>query len=113
MFCHRSFSTPVIVNSDDRLLVVKIVRIELESIITKNSIEEKLIHSVIKMPPSLLILPVELLYRILEKLDDFELVCVISNVCVRLNMILQTYHRYQVRFIKKLWKQTLKLTRNS
>jgi hypothetical protein len=48
--------------------------------------------------PSLLTLPVELVYRILDKLDQLSILLSVQNVCVRLNTIANTYHRYQVNF---------------
>jgi hypothetical protein len=48
--------------------------------------------------PSLLTLPVELVYRILDKLDELSILLSVQNVCVRLNTIANTYHRYQVNF---------------
>ncbi|CAF4420511.1 unnamed protein product [Rotaria socialis] len=42
-----------------------------------------------------LALPVELVYRILDNLDQFTIFCSARNVCVRLNTITDTYHRYQ------------------
>ncbi|CAF3998212.1 unnamed protein product [Rotaria magnacalcarata] len=44
---------------------------------------------------SLLTLPVELIYRILDNLDDFTFLCSTRNVCQRLNYITDAYHRYQ------------------
>ena len=46
---------------------------------------------------SLLQLPIEIIYRILDKLDDRTLFYAASNVSIRLNRILDTYDRYQVR----------------
>ena len=45
---------------------------------------------------TLVTLPVELVYRVLDQLPDFDLFCSMQNVCHRLNQILETYHRYQV-----------------
>ncbi len=50
------------------------------------------------MPLSLHTLPVELVYRILDNLDNFTLFVACRNVCTRLNTIIDTYHRYQVNF---------------
>ncbi len=50
------------------------------------------------MPLSLHTLPVELVYRILDNLDDLTLFVACRNVCTRLNAITETYHRYQVIF---------------
>ncbi len=51
-----------------------------------------------KITLSLITLPVELVYRILDKLDDFTIFCSMQNVCTRINAIVNTYHRYQVNF---------------
>jgi hypothetical protein len=45
----------------------------------------------------LLTLPVELIYRILDNLDELTILLSIRNVCARLNAIINTYHRYQVK----------------
>jgi len=45
---------------------------------------------------SLHILPVEMVYRILDYLTDEELFMSMSSVCQRLNDILDSYPRYQV-----------------
>ena len=42
-------------------------------------------------------IPVELIYRILHHLDDLTILCSIQNISLRMNEILNTYHRYQVR----------------
>jgi hypothetical protein len=47
---------------------------------------------------SLLTLPVELVYRILDNLDQLSILLSLRNVCVRLNTITDTYYRYQVNF---------------
>ena len=54
------------------------------------------------MPWSLHTLPVDLVYRILDRADDFTLVVSCRNVCKRLNTITDSYYRYQVssNFIK-------------
>ena len=46
--------------------------------------------------PSLLTLPVELIYRILNHLNTLELVVSVRDVCMRLDAITDTYFRYQV-----------------
>ncbi|CAF4715950.1 unnamed protein product, partial [Rotaria sp. Silwood2] len=48
-----------------------------------------------KTPATLLTIPVDIVYRILEKLDDLSLILSVRNVCERLNIITDTYHRYQ------------------
>ncbi|CAF2223523.1 unnamed protein product [Rotaria magnacalcarata] len=40
-------------------------------------------------------LPVELVYQILDNLDEFTILCSARNVSVRLNTITDAYHRYQ------------------
>jgi hypothetical protein len=45
------------------------------------------------------ILPVELVYRILDQMDKWTMLCSMQNVCTRIDMILDTYHRYQVNFL--------------
>jgi hypothetical protein len=47
---------------------------------------------------SLVTLPVEVIYRILDHQDDLTILCSMQNVCQRLNTILDSYHRYQVNF---------------
>ena len=47
---------------------------------------------------SLLAIPVELVYRILDNLDQLSILLSVQNVCLRLNTIANTYHRYQVNF---------------
>ena len=49
-----------------------------------------------KITPSLLKLTVELVYRILDNLDQLTILLSLRNVCTRLNVITDTYHRYQV-----------------
>ncbi len=49
-----------------------------------------------KVTSSFLTLPVELVYRVLDYVDDATLFCSALNVCTRLNAIIDTYHRYQV-----------------
>lgn len=46
---------------------------------------------------SLHTISVELIYRILDKLDDFTLICSMYNVCTRLNAVMDTYRRAQVK----------------
>ena len=45
---------------------------------------------------SILTLPIELVYRILDHLDNFDVLCSIRGVCERIDTIVDTYHRYQV-----------------
>ena len=46
--------------------------------------------------PSIQTLPVELVYRILDELDELTILRSCRNVCSRLNVITDTYHRYRV-----------------
>jgi hypothetical protein len=46
---------------------------------------------------SLLTLPVELVYQILDNIDELTILCSARNVCTRLNLIIDSYHRYQVK----------------
>ena len=45
---------------------------------------------------SLLTLPVELVYQILDHLDELTILFSVRDVCSRLNLITNTYRRYQV-----------------
>jgi hypothetical protein len=51
-----------------------------------------------KMIPFLHTLPVELVYRILDHMDDFHIFCSMENTCVRLNRIIDSYYRCEVSF---------------
>jgi hypothetical protein len=51
-----------------------------------------------KMTSSLHTLRVELVYRILDHLNEVSILLSCSNVCTRLDAILNTYHPYQVIF---------------
>ncbi|CAF5162101.1 unnamed protein product, partial [Rotaria sp. Silwood1] len=48
-----------------------------------------------KTPATLLTLPIDICYRILDALDDLTIISSVRNVCERLNVITDTYHRYQ------------------
>ncbi len=50
------------------------------------------------MTLSLVNLPVEIIYRILDHQSDFVIICTMRQVCQRLNKIVDGYHRYQVNF---------------
>jgi hypothetical protein len=50
-----------------------------------------------KIIPSLINLPVELIYRILDNLEPFDILVSVRDVCTRLNTITETYHRYKVK----------------
>lgn len=45
---------------------------------------------------SLVNLPQELVYRVLNHLSLLDIIVSTRDVCLRLNMIVDTYHRYQV-----------------
>ncbi len=45
---------------------------------------------------SLLTLPIELVYRILDHLDDLTILLSVRDICIRLNAITDTYYRYKV-----------------
>jgi hypothetical protein len=47
---------------------------------------------------SLHTLPVELVYRILDYLNEFDIICSMQNVCVRINLVVDSYYRHQVKF---------------
>jgi hypothetical protein len=51
-----------------------------------------------KMASSLHTLPVELVYRIFDQLDELTIFWSCTNVCTRLDAIIDTYHPYQVIF---------------
>lgn len=46
---------------------------------------------------SILALPILLIYRILDNLDEFNLVCSMWNVCTRFNAVMETYPRWEVK----------------
>jgi hypothetical protein len=52
--------------------------------------------------PSFITLSVELVYRILDKMDGCTMLCSMQSVCTRIDTILHTYHRYQVNFFFNL-----------
>ena len=52
-----------------------------------------------RVPASLVALPIELVYRILDNMDELTMLGSARNVCARLNAITDTYHRYQVKLI--------------
>ena len=47
---------------------------------------------------SLILLPIELIYRILDHLQLKDVFLSVRNVCQRLDSITDIYHRYQVNF---------------
>ena len=52
-----------------------------------------------KVMESLITLPVELVYRIFDHLDNLALLTAVRGTCTRLNAIVDSYHRYQVNLI--------------
>ncbi len=48
---------------------------------------------------SILTLPIDLVYRILDKLDELDIFLSVHDVCTRLNLIIDTYNRYQVNVL--------------
>jgi len=52
-----------------------------------------------KIKPSLINLPIELIYRIFDHLDPFDILISIRDTCTQLNRITDTYYPYQVNFI--------------
>lgn len=58
------------------------------------------------MSYSFLTIPIELVYRILDYLDEIDLIRSVINVCTRLDMIMDTYPRYLVRLILKLCERS-------
>jgi hypothetical protein len=61
----------------------------------KNDISIKILMSK-KTKLCFLTLPIELIYRILDNLDELTILLSMRNVCIRLDAITNTYHRYQV-----------------
>ncbi len=55
------------------------------------------------MVSSFLTLPVELVYRILDNLNDQTIFLSLINVCTRLNTIINTYYPYKVNFSFYFW----------
>jgi hypothetical protein len=51
-----------------------------------------------KVTLSLHTLPVELVYSVLDNLDQLAILLSVRNVCIRLNAITDTYSRYKVNF---------------
>lgn len=52
---------------------------------------------------SLHTLPVEIIYRILDNLSLYRIVCSMLNVCTRLDAVVCSYHRNEVSFIYGLF----------
>jgi hypothetical protein len=51
---------------------------------------------------SLVTLPVEIVYHILDNLSEIDILLSTRDVCRRLNEITDSYHRYQVNFHRYL-----------
>jgi hypothetical protein len=51
-----------------------------------------------KAMPSLVTLPVEIVYRILDHQEVVNIIWSMLNVCQRLDKIVNSYHRYQVNY---------------
>ena len=49
--------------------------------------------------PSLVTIPVDLVYRIFDYLDEVALLCSVRDVCRRMNRIVDSYSPYQVIFV--------------
>lgn len=47
--------------------------------------------------PNFSTLPMDLIYRILDYLDPLEVLLSIRDTCMRLNVLTDIYHRFQVR----------------
>ena len=45
---------------------------------------------------SLQALPIEIIYRILDHLDELTILFSVRDICTRLNSIIDTYERYKV-----------------
>lgn len=58
----------------------------------------KVINMSDKLVSSLLTLPVHLIYHILDNLDELSILFSMRNVCQRMNIIVDSYYRYQVKF---------------
>ena len=46
---------------------------------------------------SLHTLPANLIYCILDHLDEFNIFCTMQNICTRINSIISGYRRYKVK----------------
>ena len=52
-----------------------------------------------KIIPSFDTLPLELVYRILDNMDELTISISMQNICTRINAIIDSYHRYQVNVV--------------
>ena len=66
-----------------------------------------------KINLTFLTLPVELVYRILDYLDDWSLICSIRNVSTRINRIIDNYHRYRVSYLVPMRKSSPHYVQNA
>ncbi|CAF4601120.1 unnamed protein product [Rotaria socialis] len=57
------------------------------------------------MPSSLLELPIELVYRIMDCLDQLTILCSMRDVCMRLNTIIEIYNRNKETITTLCWHQ--------
>ena len=44
-------------------------------------------------------LPIEIIYRVLDHLNEINILWSARNICIRLNRIIDTYDRYKVNII--------------
>ncbi len=51
-----------------------------------------------KIVPSLLTIPIELVFCILDNLDEWTIFLYVRNVCTKLKSITNAYYRFQVNF---------------
>ncbi len=79
---------------------------------TDTGMERKRNTSITNMS-NLLQLPVELLHRILDNLDELTILLSMRNVCIRLNAITDAYHRYQVYCSFIFADKTIRIFRSS
>ena len=63
-----------------------------------------------KMHRSLHQLPVLIIYRIFDHLEDKALVLSIYAVCQRLNSVIHSYDRFKVKFFLNVWWQIIKFS---
>jgi hypothetical protein len=56
-----------------------------------------------KVIPSLVTLPNELVYRILDNLDGITILLSVRDVCTQLNAVTDTYQRWQVNFYTQVY----------
>ena len=61
--------------------------------------EEEILLNDIKFQSLLSILPVEIVYQILDYLQVVDILISMQNVCKRINAIINTYPRYKVNYV--------------